>query len=353
MAAGQPMCDCLRMADTQGGRPRWDFFVSYTGADQAWAEWVAWKLEEESYEVLLQAWDFLPGSNWVQFMHSGIRDSDRTIAILSSAYLESAFGQTEWQAAWAKDPEGTASKLLTVRVSDCERPGLLNGVVGIDLFGIDEETAHGRLQEMVAGVMAGRTKPTVAPGFPGTERTLPAERPFPGEVPPSGKPSPTGEREDNVARLSDFRRRRNRAAADAPDASHLSDLIAELLESTGRVAASYSAGDGEYMWLRFRLNPQLASVDSELKEINEWLARIGMGDDLSTFNLRHPLRLYSGTASKFIMTLDNLESRHSSAEQRMLLDDYQSAERTLANLLWQIYHEFDAASRYDSPFGQR
>ena len=28
-----------------------DFFVSYTSADRAWAEWIAWQLEAEGYQV--------------------------------------------------------------------------------------------------------------------------------------------------------------------------------------------------------------------------------------------------------------------------------------------------------------
>jgi len=42
------------------------FFVSYTQADRAWAERVAWVLEEARYRVLIQAGDFVPGSNWIQ-----------------------------------------------------------------------------------------------------------------------------------------------------------------------------------------------------------------------------------------------------------------------------------------------
>lgn len=48
-----------------------DFFVSYTQADQAWAEWIAWTLEEDGHQVLVQAWDFVPGTNWTQSMHDG------------------------------------------------------------------------------------------------------------------------------------------------------------------------------------------------------------------------------------------------------------------------------------------
>ncbi|MBV5337401.1 MAG: toll/interleukin-1 receptor domain-containing protein, partial [Deltaproteobacteria bacterium] len=33
-----------------------DFFISYTGADKNWAEWIAWQLEEAGYQVVIQAW---------------------------------------------------------------------------------------------------------------------------------------------------------------------------------------------------------------------------------------------------------------------------------------------------------
>src|SRR5690242_1889710 len=116
----------------------WDFFLSYTQVDRAWAEWIAWQLEEGRHRVLVQAWDFVPGSNWIQSMQQGVARADRTIAVLSPAYLSSAYGQAEWQAAWAGDPTGEQGKLLVVRVADCERPGLLAGVVGVDLFDLGE-----------------------------------------------------------------------------------------------------------------------------------------------------------------------------------------------------------------------
>ncbi len=45
-----------------------DFFISYTRIDRGWAEWIAWQLEEAGYTAVIQAWDFRPGSNFVQEM---------------------------------------------------------------------------------------------------------------------------------------------------------------------------------------------------------------------------------------------------------------------------------------------
>ena len=168
-----------------GGDPRggWDFFVSYTQKDRAWAEWIAWTLEEDHHNVLIQAWDFVPGTNWVQSMQAGVRDADRTIAVLSEEYLRSVFGSAEWQTAWAGDPDGAARKLLPVRVSDCPREGLLAGVTGIDVFGQSEAAAKARLRRMVAAAIAGRAKPAVKPAFPGAGRAMPRPARFPGALP--------------------------------------------------------------------------------------------------------------------------------------------------------------------------
>ncbi len=166
---------------------RWDFFVSYTQADRAWAEWIAWILLQDDHQVLIQAWDFVPGSNWVQGMQAGTRDATRTIAVLSPDYLKSEFGGAEWQAAWQSDPDGRRRKLLIVRVADCDLPGLLAGVVRVDLFGLPEATAKARLRGMVSGAITGIVRPSTPPGFPGAPTAIPRPARFPGALPETWK----------------------------------------------------------------------------------------------------------------------------------------------------------------------
>jgi hypothetical protein len=113
-------------------------------------------------------------------MQAGTTDADRTIAVLSPRYLASVYGSGEWQAAWVGDPYGIKRKLLVVRVEECDRPGLLAGIVGVDLFGISEAMAETRLRNMVSAAISGRGKPSVKPGFPGTGRVMPRAVRFPG-----------------------------------------------------------------------------------------------------------------------------------------------------------------------------
>ena len=44
---------------------RMDLFVSHAGRDRAWAEWVAWELQQAGYRVELDYWDWEVGENFV------------------------------------------------------------------------------------------------------------------------------------------------------------------------------------------------------------------------------------------------------------------------------------------------
>src|SRR5215510_13992112 len=105
-----------------------DFFISYTEVDRVWAEWIAWQLEAAGYTTVIQAWDFRPGSNFVLNMHHASATSDRIIAVLSSAYLQSVYTAPEWAVAFGSDPTGTQGRLLPVRIQDCTPQGLLSQI---------------------------------------------------------------------------------------------------------------------------------------------------------------------------------------------------------------------------------
>ncbi|ADP79549.1 WD40 repeat, subgroup [Pseudofrankia inefficax] len=125
----------------------------------------------------------MPGSNWHARMQQGVLFSQRTIALLSNAYLNSVYGQQEWQAAQQADPQGFKRKLLPIRIEDCPRPGLLGLVVSIDLFGRDADDARRHLLDKVEHAIKGRAKPHAAPDFPQFAKaaTPPNEPGFPAD----------------------------------------------------------------------------------------------------------------------------------------------------------------------------
>lgn len=226
--------------------PGWDFFVSYTAADQAWAEWVAWQLEDAGYRVLVQVWDFVTGSNWAVGMQQGVVHAQHTVALLSHAYLRSVYGQAEWQAAQATDPWGFARTLLPIRLEDCPRPGLLGQIVSIDLFDRPAEAARQHLLDAIATALAGRAKPAAAPAFPAPlppQQAPPSTAPaFPTPPPRSVEPWPVIEGEPPLLATA-FQERpgvqRRLAAALAPAGSMT--VVTQVLAGDGGIGKTQLA----------------------------------------------------------------------------------------------------------------
>lgn len=153
-----------------------DFFISYTGVDQRWAEWIAYVLEEEGFSVIIQAWDFRPGTNFVLEMQKASETAERTIMVLSPDYLKSQFASPEWAAAFGADPQGMSRRLIPVLVQPCQPKGLLTSIVQIRVAGLDEAGAR---RTLLDGLQQRRAKPAIRPSFPGVADTV-EHKEFPG-----------------------------------------------------------------------------------------------------------------------------------------------------------------------------
>ena len=156
-----------------------DYFISYNQADRDWAEWIAWTLEEAGYSVIIQAWDFRPGGNFVLDMHRAAQNTKTTLAVLSDHYLNAKYTQSEWAAAFSQDSQGHERTLIPIRASDCQPKGLLGPIVYVDLVNQSEPEARKLLLE---AIKKERPKPNQAPPFPvrSTDRITPDRAVFPG-----------------------------------------------------------------------------------------------------------------------------------------------------------------------------
>lgn len=179
-----------------------DFFISYNISDIAWAEWVAWVLEENNYSVTISAWDFRPGGNIVLDINQAIEDCQKTIIILSEDYLKAKEQQAEWASTFIQDPISSERKLIPIKVAHCHPKGILGGISQINLIGLESDAAKDLILE---SLRAERRKPILEPIYPENylERQTPTEVKFPGEIrgylPRSGATKFVGRLEDMEA----------------------------------------------------------------------------------------------------------------------------------------------------------
>jgi len=232
-----------------------DFLISYAEADEAWAEWIAWQLEAAGYKVYLQAWDLQAGSNFVRgVMERMSAKATRTLAVLSAAYLASAFAEAQWRTAWAADPSSGSQRLVPVRVEDCPRPGVLGQLVGLDLFGVDQGEARRRLLSAVA---AGRRKPDRPPDFPGAVEDDRRPPRFPGPLRVSGVWAPGRSPFPGLASFD-----RTRASVFLGRKQKIIELVNGLTnaagESVGLTVVVGPSGCGKSSLVAAGLAPQLA-----------------------------------------------------------------------------------------------
>jgi TIR domain len=218
-----------------------DFFISYTVADQAWAEWIGDQLEAAGHNVVLQTWDFRPGENFILRMNQALEQADRVLAVLSPRYFASAYATDEWTAALVRN-RGQADRLLPVRIEPCDLPPLLANRIYIDLVGLDEPAAAARLR---GGVTQERAKLLRPRPFPGQTQAAVGSR-FPGRRPevfsvPPRNPNFTG-RSDLLKVLRRTMRTRRAGAVVQASAVHGLGGVGKTqlaIEYVHRYAADY------------------------------------------------------------------------------------------------------------------
>jgi hypothetical protein len=280
-----------------------DFFVSYTQADRAWAEWIAWELEAAGYTTVLQAWDMPAGTAFVHAMDQAVQTTRHVVLVLSPAYLRSEMTEAEWRPAFKADPSGTQRRLLPVRVEDCEPAGLLADRVWIDLVGADEATARAELREEVLRALRGPGRPATPPRFPRAPARV-VDRPrFPTGLPPvwnvpyQRNPTFTG-REQALAALG---------AALKPGGSA---AVTQVLQGAGGVGKTTLAVEYAYRyrsrfetvwWVRAE---QPATLVSDLAELGAalGLAEAGQPDQQVTVAA---VRRWLADHDRWLLVLDN------------------------------------------------
>jgi hypothetical protein len=122
-----------------------DFFSRHAGRDTAWAEWLAWQLQQAGYGVELDVWDWAPGEDFVARMQAALESADRVLAVCTEAYFASVYGGAELRAAFVRQAKDVG-RIVPVLVEPVTLPPLYAPLIRLDLTGLDEAAAAARLR---------------------------------------------------------------------------------------------------------------------------------------------------------------------------------------------------------------
>ncbi|QKV95517.1 tetratricopeptide repeat protein [Streptomyces sp. NA02950] len=166
-----------------------DFFISYAGVERAWAEWVAYHLQQHGFSIEFDHWHWRAGDNTTVRMSDALTRADRFLALLSPSYFERRrYTWDEWTAAY-DDRERGPRDFVPLHVAELEKsriPALLRPIKAGILHGKGEEEALAELLRAVGGPEAPETRP----GFPGAASATPVVPEAAADVPrlPAAQP---------------------------------------------------------------------------------------------------------------------------------------------------------------------
>jgi hypothetical protein len=119
-----------------------EFFLSFTGEDRPWAEWLLAELDTAGYSSVSQLRDFVAGANFALDMDRAARRTNGPLGVLSPHALQAPYVQQEWaqrlrfagNSAWVIH-DGAAEPALHAASADY-------GLVRCRDLGLSQQMAH-------------------------------------------------------------------------------------------------------------------------------------------------------------------------------------------------------------------
>ncbi|WP_457028516.1 FxSxx-COOH system tetratricopeptide repeat protein [Kitasatospora sp. P5_F3] len=141
-----------------------DVCVSYVPEDRTWADWIESVLTRAGFRVLCRN---LLDPDPRQETLPGIDATDRTVVVLSAAYLRAPQARALGESAVGSDPSGR--ELVVVRVGDVRPTAPFSARMPVDLIGRDEPQAtQSLLRALGRSDVVPDDVPGYGPRFPGT-----------------------------------------------------------------------------------------------------------------------------------------------------------------------------------------
>ncbi|MFI7599970.1 toll/interleukin-1 receptor domain-containing protein [Actinoplanes sp. NPDC049681] len=154
-------------------------FISHTGADKPWADWIQWQLQREGWKTSSGS-DLTPGENWQRRLRELQQDAHVILTVVSAAFAASTSGIPE------EDRESLLGRLIPVRIDETPLLGPLTARQALNLSGLDEQAArHALLNAVGPAPVTKASRPAARkarPPFPGprgpVDLDADAERPL-------------------------------------------------------------------------------------------------------------------------------------------------------------------------------
>jgi hypothetical protein len=138
------------VADESQDEPIYDVFISYSHRDRGWvADQLVPRLREAGLRVSIDD-DFRAGSSARENMAAAIRRSQRTLLVITAAWLESPHSAYESQIATMLDPDGRNRRVIPLRLEEVELPRELANLTYRDYVRPDAEAWANLLADLAA-----------------------------------------------------------------------------------------------------------------------------------------------------------------------------------------------------------
>jgi hypothetical protein len=138
-------------------RFRYHVFVSYSHGDQAWVtRWLVPGLKRAGLKICLDSESFEPGAYSLIEMERGVRESRKTLLVLTPSYLRSQWAEFENVLAQTTDPAAHARRVIPLLLRRCRVPLRFGALVRVDF------TGRAKRPSVLARLVAAIRKPVAA-----------------------------------------------------------------------------------------------------------------------------------------------------------------------------------------------
>lgn len=125
-----------------------DVFISYSHKDKAWVDEVLVRtLSANGIDVLIDSDDFVGGATSIENMTSAVENAQRTLVVLTDAWVKSEWTTFEGLLSVQTDPTGSKGKLIPILRQKCDPPKWMSIRSYLDF--VDDARVSQQLERLV------------------------------------------------------------------------------------------------------------------------------------------------------------------------------------------------------------